>query len=712
MLLLLSALSADFLSGQYVAITENELTMDNGLIERKIIYDPASGQLVSGLISVPGDGFNYLQSPNASAEFRISVNNKSYDGRSEWTLIGIEKISGNSGGLGAMVKLKSPSNFELHIQYMVYPGLPVTSKSLTIVNTGDENINIENIDIEALTFKAFPTSAEYYINYCRDKHIGPYEGDWDDPVIAMHLPEIGRGVVLGNEAPGVLKRISCYQDARDFCAGLTHADQAYPFMKWIDPGEGYTTPEVFLLIYKDAASPYKALNFVLPQYVRQHMGLEIFKNPYKPQFVYNTWNPFRGDINDTLMRELSDAATECGIREFVIDDGWQLNMYTYKDVESPWWYTQVGDYLIDEKKFPDGLKPVFDHIKSNGMKPGLWLSIGSANTSSQVYREHPEWFVQDVSGNLTNLHSADDTTMKTACMSTAWKEHIMDIILKLEKEHGLTYTKLDFASITSAYITDPAISGCYANDHAGHRDHRESLVANYNGLFRLFDGLQKGAPDLFIDCTFETQGKLHLIDYAFMKHAEGNWLSNIEEASPVGALRVRHLAWQRTPVIPAACMVIGNLRLDSDDLEFDFFSLLGTFPIMLGDIRKVPEENRKWLSRWSDWMEKMQADYDYMSYRQDLRGFGEPAEGKWDGWQRINTETREGGIAGVFRQGSPENTRMVTIEGLIENGDYEVIDADMGSVLGTYSGQELREQGFEVKMNRKYQGRIFEIRGI
>ncbi|MEJ0104550.1 MAG: alpha-galactosidase [Bacteroidota bacterium] len=54
--------------------------------------------------------------------------------------------------------------------------------------------------------------------------------------------------------------------------------------------------------------------------------------------------------------DLAKAAAAAGMKEFVIDDGWESNF---------------GDWEIDTKKFPNGLKPVFDYIKSLGMKPGL-----------------------------------------------------------------------------------------------------------------------------------------------------------------------------------------------------------------------------------------------------------------------------------------------------------------------------------------------------
>lgn len=696
----------------FFKLDERVLVIDNGAIHREIVLDNGNGGIHTRSLKLSGEDFDFMDMEHPTAEFRFSVYNIPLSGLSKWQYQETSFSRGEAGGESAITIFKGygiMSVLELHLIYTIYPDMPVIRKQLQLVNNGDQEVMVEGLDVEALTLKAGPTSTELYTNYSRHKHLGPYEGDWDDPAIALHIPGVRKGVVIGNEAPGVLKRIAYYQDGRDLCAGLTQPDQDYPFRVWLGEGESFTSPAVFLLLYSDDDSPYTALNFTLPDFVKRHMGLEIFRNAYKPVFVYNTWNPFRKFIDAGLIAELADAAEECGIREFVIDDGWQVNEYTDKSENTPWWYTEVGDYLIDRDKFPDGLRPVFDDIRQKGMEPGLWLSVGTASTSAAVFREHPEWFVQDPSGEATNLHEPENKTMRTACMSTHWVEHIRDIILELAEKHGLTYTKLDFATVTSAYSYDPAIAGCYAEDHAGHHDQAESFIANYNGLFGLFDELQEESPDLFIDCTFETLGKLHMADYAFLKHAEGNWLSNIEEAPPAGALRVRHLAWLRTPLIPASTLVVGNLRLDSPELEFDFFSLLGTFPIMLGDIREMPVSSREWLKGWSEWIEEMQQKYDYLSYRQDLLGFGEPAEGMWDGWQRINTETMQGGIVGVFRQGATEKERTVTVNGLDQVAAYAVIDADRGDTIGTFSGRELAAEGFRVEMQRLYQGKIFEV---
>jgi alpha-galactosidase len=347
------------------------------------------------------------------------------------------------------------------------------------------------------------------------------------------------------------------------------------------------------------------------------------------------------------------------------------------------------------------------------MKPGLWISIGSATTDSRVFKTHPEWFIINQNGKTGNLHShSESNDFYTSCFGTEWFSYIKSVILGLVKEHGLAYAKLDLSIVTSAYINDPSISGCYALDHPYHRDHEESFIAIYQNVLKLFDELHAEAPELFIDCTFETEGKLQLQDYAFAEHAEGNWLSNIEEPFPTGALRMRQLAWWRSPSVPAGSLVIGNLPFDSKDFEFDLKSLIGTLPIVLGDPRKLSPEKRADIKKWADWMVKMQEKYDYMSFRQDLQGFGEPAEGSWDGWSRINTERKNGGIIGVFNQGAREKSRTIIVAGLNPEKKYLVLLAPEGNQIALLSGKQLSEEGFRVSLLKNYDGNVFEIKMI
>ncbi len=662
-----------------------KLVLDNGTVTRTVSLDRDKGKIQTASLSLKGDGQNFVSS-STSLEFRFAINDKIYTGQNEWEYLRHAMAKDDHEGRGVSLTLKGTGEInalELDITYLLYPGLPLIRKYITFRNNGDKAVKIESLDVENLRMNWPLTSSEIFANYAREKRLGTYIGDWDDPLVIVQDFDRHRGIALGNEAPGVTKRTAYHDIYENVSIGLTHTDQNYAFRKWLEPGETWTSPEVFIALYDKSSKPWDVINGPVNDFTRKYMGIRLVELKEKPVFVYNTWNPFRHDINESLIAELVDAAAECGIEEFVIDDGWQRNYYhSDKEYGGP-----VGDWIVNEKKFPKGLTPVFDHIKEKGMKPGLWMSLGSAHASSKVFRDHKEWFVTDKDGKPTNLHSDWVKDMFTACFSTDWPDYIKGKIEDMARNFGLEYVKLDFSIVTSAYVVEPVRTGCYATDHPYHKDHNESYLNNFSRLMRMFDDLHRAAPNLFIDCTFETMGKLQLIDYSTVKHAEGDWLSNFEEPSPDGALRVRNLAWWRTPVIPAGACVIGNLKLDNKDLEFDFLSLVGTLPIMLGDPRKLTESDRKMLKTWSDWLRKMQKNYNYMIYRQDLPCFGEPMEGHWDGWARINTDTKEGGIIGVFRQGAVEQSRVVTVDWLDPESKYAVVHAGDGEILLEMTGE-------------------------
>lgn len=683
-----------------------QLTLDNGSLQRVVRWDPSTGSFATVSMQAGASSSYTLED---SKEFHLLLNDEVVTGQHRWKVISCQPITDAKGGQGCIISLSGDEqvnrNLEISITYWLYPDLPLIRKMLTFRNTGPEELRIEALDVEHLKLSWSDTHCWTLRDYGRYKHLGPYIGDWNDCVVTVHNVRSKEGIVLGNEAPGITKRTTTFLDDRpgSVTIGLTHPDQDYPFRKWLIPGEQWESPCAFMALYQGTPDPYLCLNTTVADFVRKYMGIRLAALDKKPAFVYNTWKPFRHDINDTLIYEVATAAAACGVEEFIIDDGWQTNAVPLDD------QIQYGDWEIDKKKFPDGLKPVFDSIKALGLKPGLWISMAGASPDSRVYQEHPEWFIQYKDGSLANLHSSAGH-LRTACFGTGWMDHIKSKILYLVEEHGLEYAKLDFAIVTSAYRYDRTYSGCYATDHPYHRDRQESFLNLYRRAWQMYDELHEEAPELFIDCTFETMGALQTIDYDMCQHAEGNWLSNFESPAPLGSHRVRQMSWWRSPAIPPAALVIGNQQLDDPNIELSIMSLAGSFPIFLGDPRKLSAEQKGNIKSWSDWLRRMQDKYDYMMYRQDLAGFGEPQEGQWDGFQRINTDAKNGGIVGVFRQGGGENQRRIFVRYLDPLRNYIICKAPGGQQIGMMSGEQLQEQGFTVNLDKTHDGALFEIR--
>jgi alpha-galactosidase len=681
---------ATFAQQPFASWTKNELRLNNGIVERTIHLPTSYGKVITTVYKPVEGDFNYF--PDSSTDFQFEINKKIYSGKTGWSVDKIEKFTDTLSGNGAAVFLTSADKkVLLTLQFLLYPGSPAVRKNLVIKNLDNQTVQLESVDVEKFYVTEYAATTFSWIchDYGRRRSIGPYDGNAQDALLTVHNSEWRQGIVIGNEASGPVKHTSVFWNERAIVSGLTHRDARMAFRKYIAKGESFTTPQVFTMVYNNHKDPDEMLNTAVPFFVRKYMGIRLSALKEKPTFVYNTWIPFGQNINEQLVKELARAAAAAGMKEFIIDDGWQTN---------------YGDWIIDRKKFPNGLKPVFDYIKLLGMKPGLWVSVAGAAPTSAVFKTHPEWFVVDEKGKAFNLHT-EDPNMRTACLGTGWYNYIREVLMKLTKEYGLDYLKLDFTIVTSPYRFAKNEIGCYATNHPGHKDRNESFYTNYERLWHLFDELHQVKPSLFIDCTFETMGSLQLIDYAMLKHAEGDWLSNFSGPEAKIDLRIRNMSWWRSPAMPANSFVVGNPEMQDTAWDLHVKSLAGSLPIMLGDPRKLQGDDLAKYRAYADWLQSMQTKFDMMSYRQDLAGFGEPMEGFWDGFQRINTDTKSGGIVGVFRHGSKESKRLVTINYLDSTKNYDVKTMN-GEVILTAPGSDL---SFEVTIDKLFDGELFEI---
>jgi|GEM_PF-179850 len=89
-----------------------------------------------------------------------------------------------------------------------------------------------------------------------------------------------------------------------------------------------------------------------------------------PPMGWNSWNCFKADINETLIREIADAMVSSGMRDagyeyLVLDDGW---MAKERDAQ--------GNLQADPEKFPHGMKAIGDYIHHKGLKFGIYECRG------------------------------------------------------------------------------------------------------------------------------------------------------------------------------------------------------------------------------------------------------------------------------------------------------------------------------------------------
>lgn len=86
-----------------------------------------------------------------------------------------------------------------------------------------------------------------------------------------------------------------------------------------------------------------------------------------PPMGWNSWNKFKGRVEDKVVREIADAMVSSGMR----DAG-----YIYVNIDDTWEGARDAQgNITSNKKFPD-MKALADYIHSKGLKLGIYSSPG------------------------------------------------------------------------------------------------------------------------------------------------------------------------------------------------------------------------------------------------------------------------------------------------------------------------------------------------
>ena len=155
---------------------------------------------------------------------------------------------------------------------------------------------------------------------------------------------------------------------------------------------------------------------------------------------YTSWyNRYEAITEQTV---LSDLAGCRGLLQpgdlFQIDDGWE---------------PCVGDWLEpDAAKFPGGMKELSDQVHASGFLSGLWLAPFACAERSALYRQHPDWLLQQngrpwkAGGNWGNFYALDIDL-------PAVQAHLEQVFDRVLNQWGYDLVKLDFLYAAAPFGT-------------------------------------------------------------------------------------------------------------------------------------------------------------------------------------------------------------------------------------------------------------------
>ena len=220
----------------------------------------------------------------------------------------------------------------------------------------------------------------------------------------------------------------------------------------------------------------------------------------KPRpLTLNMWEAVYFDHNEDGIRRIVDKAAEIGVERVVLDDGWFGSRRNDK--------SGLGDWVVSKEAWPNGLGPIIKYINDKGIEFGLWFEGEMVNRNSELYREHPDWILQEpgripVEGRWQQVL---DLTKEGAY------NHVLNQVDAVLTENNIAYIKWDH----NRHITDPISDG------------RPVVRQQTLAIYRLFDELKRRHPGLEIESCSSGGGR---VDLGMIEHADRFWTSDQNDA--------------------------------------------------------------------------------------------------------------------------------------------------------------------------------------
>lgn len=191
--------------------------------------------------------------------------------------------------------------------------------------------------------------------------------------------------------------------------------------------ESFETPEAVMTFSEHG---FNGMSQNMHSFVNEHIVRGDWKNRERPVLL-NNWEAHFFDFNESKLLHLAKDAKGLGVELFVLDDGWFGERNSDK--------AGLGDYTVNRKKLPQGMKAFADKLRALGLDFGLWFEPEMVNPDSDLYRAHPEYAV-----TLPNKKPVlgRNQLVLDLCKSEV-RNYIVDHVSAILDEANISYVKWD-----------------------------------------------------------------------------------------------------------------------------------------------------------------------------------------------------------------------------------------------------------------------------
>lgn len=430
---------------------------------------------------------------------------------------------------------------------------------------------------------------------------------------------------------------------------------------WVlDPGGVFETPEA-IMTYSAFGLNRMSQNF--HAVCRNHLGKCANKSVKHP-IVINNWEAMYFDANEEKMKKFIVDCAGLGIDVIVMDDGWFGRRNSDKG--------SLGDWFVNEEKYPKGLSSLIETCHDHGFGFGIWVEPEMVSDDSQLYQLHSDWCIHTPKRKCVEGRNqlVLDFTRKEVV------NHVYDQIVKLLKEYNISYVKWDM----NRYITDNG-SEWLSGGNQGEFNHKYIL-----GVYDLIARLEKRFPKVFFEGCAGGGGRF---DFGMLYYMPQIWTSDNTDAIERLKIQYGTSFVYPTEAMSAHVSVCPNHQTG----RTTSFATRGNVAQMCSfgyelDIGKITDG------------EKEQVRQQIVKYREiePLVNSGtfyrlrSPFETKFCSWQLVSQDQREAYVLFAFPMVVPfQNVQYVKLKGLLPDVIYTVLPLDI-----RLSGEVLMNVGLPV----------------
>jgi len=258
-------------------------------------------------------------------------------------------------------------------------------------------------------------------------------------------------------------------------------------------GETFVAPFA-LLTY--SSEGYNLSSQRMADFINNCVVNQNFAKCPRPVLI-NNWEGTYFNFNETKLLKIARKAKSFGIELFVLDDGW----FGRRSDDTK----GLGDYDVNKKKLPHGLKGLANKINKLGLKFGLWFEPEAISENSAIFEAHPEYMikVEGITPSTGRHQYVMDLTKKEV------QDYIINNVSDTLKSANIEYVKWDM----NRNITDFPSTGEFHHNYV-------------LGLYRVIRELTDRFPKvLFENCS--SGG--NRLDLGMMHYFPQTWASDCSD---------------------------------------------------------------------------------------------------------------------------------------------------------------------------------------